>query len=286
MIRSLLHLWQERRGAGMAQSIIMLGLVALAGIAGFKALGTTTSDHADCAGEAVSTLSAVQCKKTASEDEGGSVGEAPPAPEGDAGDESEAEEPDPLDELIQLALDIFGVTDAVKCFTEGDILACALTVASFGFFKIIGVIAKLAKNAKRIADLIGRLGKSKKADQGKKGDNGGGKKDGEGKKDDKEPEKKDDAKKIAECEGIHGAYKARETQCRKCVRTDTAEERAAKIACFTEVHSGRSAYLAKRCDFVLPGSKARGSEVAERGHKTQLEGIGNAITKCNSLPTQ
>lgn len=93
------------------------------------------------------------------------------------------------------------------------------------------------------------------------------------------------ARRIAECEAIHRAYKAL-GNCRACRRTDTAAERAAKIACLTAVIAGRRNYLSKRCDYILPGSIARGSAIAERGHIIQAEQLEAMLANCSTLPTR
>ncbi|MEP0916980.1 DUF4157 domain-containing protein [Leptolyngbya sp. DQ-M1] len=90
-------------------------------------------------------------------------------------------------------------------------------------------------------------------------------------------------KKIAECEGIHASYKA--LKCSSCKPTDTRAERLAKIACLTALLAGRRKYLQEKCDYVLAGSIARGSAVAERGHEIQAEQIAKMLLKCSTLPT-
>ena len=100
----------------------------------------------------------------------------------------------------------------------------------------------------------------------------------------KEAAEKELKERIAECEAIWASYKALGS-CRACNRADSPAERAAKIACITAVLVGRRRYLAEKCDYVLPGSIARGSTVAERGHKTQVVQIEQMLAKCASLPT-
>lgn len=92
-------------------------------------------------------------------------------------------------------------------------------------------------------------------------------------------------KRIAECLGIHAAYKAL-GNCGKCTALDTLAERALKIACLTAVIAGRQSYLSKDCDDVLPGSIARGSAIAKRGHQTQVAQLLNMLAKCQTLPTK
>lgn len=90
--------------------------------------------------------------------------------------------------------------------------------------------------------------------------------------------------KIAKCEAIWAAYKALE--CPSCKGTDTAAERATKIACLTALLAGRREYLKEKCDYVLAGSIARGSAIAERGHEKQADQIAKMLAKCFTLPTK
>jgi hypothetical protein len=144
----------DQLGGSMVQTLILVSLVALAGLAGFKALGSSTSERADCASKMVDALAAVPC----SDATGGPQAPAEPPPAPEPGPEPPAsDESNPLEELEQLALDIFGITDAVNCFTEGDILACALTIVSFTPWKLATVIGKLVANAARIKRLVDRV---------------------------------------------------------------------------------------------------------------------------------
>jgi hypothetical protein len=90
--------------------------------------------------------------------------------------------------------------------------------------------------------------------------------------------------RIADCVAIWAGYKAL-GDCRRCKASDTLVERAAKIACITAVIAGRQTYLSKDCDDVLPGSIARGSEIAKRGHRQQLVQFGKMLADCQTLPT-
>lgn len=101
----------------------------------------------------------------------------------------------------------------------------------------------------------------------------------------KEAAEKELSQKIAECEAIHALYKVL-GNCRSCTRDDTPVERADKIACITVVLAGRRKYLAERCDYVLPGSIARGSAVAEKGHWQQVAQFVKMLEKCSTLPTK
>lgn len=100
----------------------------------------------------------------------------------------------------------------------------------------------------------------------------------------KKAAKKTISQKIKECEGIHIAYKSL-GNCRSCRGNDTKEQRAAKIICITSVLTGRRRYLRKRCDYTLPGSIARGSSIAEAGHRIQVKQFAKMLAKCVTLPT-
>ena len=156
-------LFRDRRGAGTLQMLILAVGLALGGLVAARALGSAASDRTDCAGEQVAAFGgAVPCAG----DNGGGGGEArppeaPPAPE--ANDAPEPEEIDPAEELKNLALELLGVTDAIDCFTKGDIMACVFTALSLSPFKAIGIAIKLAKNAKRIKNAVDRFLAARKA---------------------------------------------------------------------------------------------------------------------------
>jgi hypothetical protein len=148
---------RDRRGAGTLQMVILAVGLALGSLVAARALGSSASERTDCAGEQVAAFGGpVPCAG----DSSGGGGEArppepPPAPE--ANDPPEPEQFDPAEELKQLALDILGVTDAIDCFTKGDIMACVMTALSLSPFKAIGIAVKLAKNAKRIQQAVDRF---------------------------------------------------------------------------------------------------------------------------------
>ncbi len=171
-MNGLSFLIRDRRGASTLQMVILAVGLALGGLVAAKALGSAASDRTDCAGEQVAAFGGpVPC----SGDNGGGGGEARP-PEAPAAPEAKEDTPkseefDAGEELKKLALDILGVTDAVDCFTKGDIMACVFTALSLSPFKAIGVAVKLAKNAKRIAKAVDRFlaaKKAKKADDARK----------------------------------------------------------------------------------------------------------------------
>ncbi|MGH7956782.1 MAG: hypothetical protein ACREH8_07195 [Opitutaceae bacterium] len=101
------------------------------------------------------------------------------------------------------------------------------------------------------------------------------------------------AKRAAECAAIHAAYKAQEKNCRACRPTTPAPEARANFACWSAVVAGRSLYLAKKCDYYLPGSIAAGSKSKEANHKGELAKVSMVAATCltcvrndeNKLPT-
>ncbi len=161
-------LLRDRRGAGTLQMLILAVGLALGGLVAARALGGTVSDRTDCAGEQIASFGGpVPCAGGNGDGDGEArPPEAPPAPE--ANDAPEPEEFDPAEELKNLALELLGVTDAIDCFTKGDIQACVFTALSLSPFKAIGIAIKLAKNAKRIKNAVDRfLAARKAADEAK-----------------------------------------------------------------------------------------------------------------------
>jgi hypothetical protein len=160
---------RDRRGAAsLTQTIILLSAVALLAFAGYQALGAATSESARCAGDAVEALSPVQCKDGEAQPSSVAQPSPPPeAPRADGGD-SDAPEIDLKKELLDLFLDITGLNDIKDCVLKGDPLACVMAIASASPIKGIAIGVKLAKNAKRIQNLIDRLiaaGKARKAEE-------------------------------------------------------------------------------------------------------------------------
>jgi RHS repeat-associated protein len=88
------------------------------------------------------------------------------------------------------------------------------------------------------------------------------------------------AKKVAECEAIHQAYKAVEKNCRGCNANTPGAEANKQCACWNAVLAGRSLYIMKKCDYILPGSIARGSKVAEAGHKAEYAKVAVTAARC------
>lgn len=90
------------------------------------------------------------------------------------------------------------------------------------------------------------------------------------------------AQKIAECEAIHAAYKTLEKNCRSCF--PGMPDAGKHCACWSAVLAGRSLYISKKCDYILPGSIARGSRTAENGHKMQYAQAAAAAARCCFCP--
>ena len=89
---------------------------------------------------------------------------------------------------------------------------------------------------------------------------------------------KSKCKDIAKCEAIWAAYKALKCKgCKGCVTKDEAKERA---ACLTAETAGRALYLKRNCDYILPGSIAKGSKLAEKNHRTELANKTRALATC------
>jgi hypothetical protein len=154
------RLLRDRRGASTLQMLIVMVAIALGGIVAVKALSASATKRTDCAGKQLEAFgAAVPC----SDGEGGpgtaGPSQPPPAPE----PQPQPEKFDPQKELLSLLADILGITDAKKCFTEGDILACVMTFANFSPFKLLGTAFKVVKNIPRIKRAIEAFNAFRKA---------------------------------------------------------------------------------------------------------------------------
>ena len=148
----------DRRGASTLQMIILAVGLALGGIGAAKALSSSATKRSDCAGKEIEAFGPLPCTV----DDGGgqgSVAPPPPAPK----PEKQPEAFDPQKELLNILADILGITDAKKCFTEGDILACVMTFANFSPFKLFGTALKVVKNIPRIKRAIEAFNAFRKA---------------------------------------------------------------------------------------------------------------------------
>lgn len=158
---ALLH---DRRGAGLVSTTILVVALALGSIVGVRVLRNAVSTRSTCAGDQIVQLGqgTAPCSD---EGQGGSPGTQPPAqPAADEGggddgdsDDGDSEEKKALDELLAIAADIIGITDAKKCVTEGDILACFMTVLNFTPGRLFGALFKVIANADRIRKAVDKL---------------------------------------------------------------------------------------------------------------------------------
>ena len=155
-----LRLLHDRRGAGTLQMLVLAVGLALAGMGAAKALSSAAGKRSDCAGQEIQAMAPQPCNSGSA----GSPGEAAPAPPPPAPKpQPQPEAFDPQKELLNLLADILGITDAKKCFTEGDILACVMTFVSFSPFKIFGTAVKIIKNIPRIKRAIELVAAARKA---------------------------------------------------------------------------------------------------------------------------
>ena len=151
---------RDRRGSGLVQSTILVVALALASVAGVKLLRSAIGSRTDCAGDQIVAMGSgtAPCQD---DRQGGPGAEQPPvSPAADpgAGDgDRDPEESKALDELLAIAADIIGFTDAKKCVTEGDILACVMTVLNFTPGKVFGLGFKLIKNANKIRKAVDKF---------------------------------------------------------------------------------------------------------------------------------
>lgn len=101
----------------------------------------------------------------------------------------------------------------------------------------------------------------------------------------KEAAEKEAKRKIEKCLAIYAAKEAL-GDCKSCKGTDTAAERATKIACLTAEIAAREAYLKENCDDFLEGSLARKKkgQDPEGGHRKQLAEKVGALARCGTLP--
>ncbi|HTE52540.1 MAG TPA: TNT domain-containing protein [Kofleriaceae bacterium] len=167
--------------------LILVGALALAATAGVKVVVGSLAQRTECAGEQIQTLSLVSPCGGGGAGDGNnapifaSVSEQPaprsrsigggrfalprPEPAGfvlastrteESATEVGPETVDPTtaqDELVDLLTDVIGVKDAIKCLTEVDVVACAITVANFTPLRVV----KLASSLNKIRRAVDRL---------------------------------------------------------------------------------------------------------------------------------
>jgi hypothetical protein len=162
---------RDPRGAGTVQMLILAVSLALAGAVSVRVLSSAIGERARCTGDEIRNMAVAPCGEAGD----GRDGQAPPPPdpaasdegdEGDDGDDGGGEGDEEFDlgkELLDLAADLIGFTDAKKCVTEGDILACIMTALNFTPGKVFGLAFKVFKNIKRIEKLLERLQRARKA---------------------------------------------------------------------------------------------------------------------------
>ena len=85
--------------------------------------------------------------------------------------------------------------------------------------------------------------------------------------------------KLAKCVMLHRAYD--KLNCAGCRGICSPQEAKRRMGCLATEIAARSAYLAARCDYVLNGSKIRGSKIAERGHRREVMEKMQALNVCN-----
>jgi hypothetical protein len=87
-------------------------------------------------------------------------------------------------------------------------------------------------------------------------------------------------REIVECDTIWRAYHELESRCSACNGCMKCSEVRKNVACWTGAAVGRRKYLAKRCDYILPGSIRFGSREKERTHRLQLATTVATAAKC------
>lgn len=89
--------------------------------------------------------------------------------------------------------------------------------------------------------------------------------------------------RILQCQLVHAAYKAAGKKCRSCSPTMTKCQLLQNAACFSSEVAIRARYLSMKCDYILPGSIARGSKVAEKGHIMEMSQKSAAAAACYAM---
>ena len=87
-------------------------------------------------------------------------------------------------------------------------------------------------------------------------------------------------KPIVECEAIYASYKAAAMLSGGYDTDANCKSLAGKCAGLAAEVAGRKAYLAKKCDYILPGSIAHGSALKEKGHQVELANKTRAAARC------
>lgn len=157
----------DQRGSGGVSMIVLVCALALGGAAAVKMMAAAVDSRSDCAGQEIQALrvGGTGCTDDGAAGVPASIAQPPPAPEAGPAEPASDDKPefDPAAELLAIAADIIGLTDAKKCVMEGDIVACVMTALSFTPGRLFGMVFKLAKNAKRIKNAVERFLAFKKA---------------------------------------------------------------------------------------------------------------------------
>jgi hypothetical protein len=82
-----------------------------------------------------------------------------------------------------------------------------------------------------------------------------------------------------QCEGYHADYKKKLPK--KCTQNNTKVEMEANVIATQEHIDGRELYINEECDDVLPGSIAKGSDVALMSHQAELNSVKKTLATCN-----
>jgi hypothetical protein len=84
---------------------------------------------------------------------------------------------------------------------------------------------------------------------------------------------------VSECEAYYAGYKAKKPQ--KCTQNNTKAEMEVNVIATQEHIDGRQQYITEECDTVLPGSIAKGSDVALASHVSELDSVKRSLETCN-----
>jgi len=88
--------------------------------------------------------------------------------------------------------------------------------------------------------------------------------------------------RVLECDLLWQSYK--DYTCEACKHTDKPSERRLKRGCWVAVALLRRKYLDMRCDYILPGSIAKGSAAKERAHIDRWEVAVKHVAECDRKP--
>ena len=88
-------------------------------------------------------------------------------------------------------------------------------------------------------------------------------------------------KRMSLCAAIHAAYKV--ADCKSCRWTCISKaEAASRAGCWARQIALRSVYLRLKCDHFLVGSRRKGSDEAEKGHRDQILMNTKVMVECTA----